>query len=81
LAYIEHKEVIIIAVETAIAGNIKFEFDDNIGSALLIITDTDAEQSVVLNSERISKAPKLERITAEAFLKEFSRKIGHDWQK
>lgn len=61
-------------------GNVRFEFDDHIGSALLTITDIQTAQSIVLNSETISKAPKLDRITAEAILREFSRKIGHDWQ-
>jgi hypothetical protein len=62
-----------MAMETILAGNLKFELDDLIGNAVLIITDMDTGHFVTLNSETIGKTP--ERMTARAILKEFLHHI------
>jgi len=68
-----------IPILTVQTETIQFAFDDQVTNAVLTITDVQTGKSVVLNSEIIKKAPKPERITAESILKEFSRKLGHDW--
>ncbi|MDR3592850.1 MAG: hypothetical protein P4N41_24590 [Negativicutes bacterium] len=64
-----------MAVERTKTGNLEFEFHDHIGSAHLIITDTDTGQSVTLKSETISAVLGLESMNTKSILKEFTRKI------
>jgi hypothetical protein len=76
---INRREVFLISSETAQTENVRFEFDNQITSAVLTITDIKTGHCVVLDSAAISKAPKVARIAAESILREFSRKIGMDW--
>jgi hypothetical protein len=77
---INRREGFLISIETAQTENVRFEFDNQITSAVLTITDITTGQSVVLDSAAITKAPKINRITAESILREFSRKIGLEWR-
>jgi len=62
-----------VARETIQAGNLRFDLDDLVGDAVLIITDTDTGQFVTLRSDAISNTPG--RMTARAIIKEFLHHI------